>query len=282
MEVIVIQLPKRDVSFGVQRTSVEDQTGPCSKYIIGHVICGTKSFDTCLSRAMNLARSTRKKADFQRLNYCNFNGTQECFVIATDSGFSVFNVDPFRERVERVLGGGLGIVEMLNSTNYLALVGGGRNPKWSDNKVVIWDDTKQKSVMELDFTSSVRAVRLRRDRIIVVLENKVIVYSFASPPEKLHTFETCDNELGLCALAPLENNVLAFPGRTEGFIQIAYLSNSSHLSPDQPTRMTRASPNISIIHAHAGSLSCLNISQDGKLVASASAVVTFKLHMNKY
>ena len=48
---------------------------------------------------------------------------------------------------------------MIKTTNILALVGGGKNPKFPLNKIIIWDDNIMRIIRELRFNSIVLNVK---------------------------------------------------------------------------------------------------------------------------
>ncbi|KAK9447629.1 WD40-repeat-containing domain protein [Limtongia smithiae] len=211
---------------------------------------------------MNVHKPLNSKSTTRaRLLCAAFNQDQECFAVGHERGFQVYNTDPMERRVRRDFSdGGIGIVQMLHRTNYLALVGGGRSPKYPQNKVIIWDDLKNIAALSLEFLSPVLQVLLSRTRIVVCLKSKIYVYVFSSPPVRLSVYETVDNPNGICAM---QNNKLVFPGLTEGQVQIVDLSPQGH---DRNL--------ISIVRAHKGKIKCLAISHDGSLIASASETGT--------
>ena len=88
--------------------------------------------------------------------YINFNQDSSCFAIGTQTGFRILNSIPFKNNFCRDMNGGIGLIEMLNRSNIVALIGGGISPRYSSNKLVLWDDHKQKEISEMRFMSSVK------------------------------------------------------------------------------------------------------------------------------
>lgn len=241
-------------------------------------------------KSMNTHKAITENTPQTKILSISFNQDQGCFAISHERGFLVYNSNPFDLRVKRNFsnssntGSGIGIATMLHRTNYLALVGGGRNPKFPNNKLIIWDDLKKRSSLTLEFMSPILNVLLSRIRIVVVLKNQVIVYGFSSPPKKLATYETIENDLGLAYLSAnlvqpssgvdlrsisphtskltdddANHQILAFPGRSVGQIQLVDVSPSG-----QEKNV------VSIIKAHKSKIRCLVLNRSGTLIASAS------------
>lgn len=148
--------------------------------------------------------------------HVSFNQDNTCLAVGTQTGFYVCDTNPLNLRFTRQFDEGIGIVEMLFRCNILALVGGGNRPRYQPNCVMIWDDHQERKIAELEFRSHVKAVKMRRDRIVVALENKIYIYNFEDL-RLLHQFDTMNAKLGLVALSPTSSNiVLAFPSTVMG------------------------------------------------------------------
>ncbi|KAM0883743.1 hypothetical protein ACQ4PT_031439 [Festuca glaucescens] len=190
-----------------------------------------------------------------RLLSVSWNQDCGCFAAGTSNGFRIFNCDPFKETFRRDLkSGGFGIVEMLFRCNILALVGGGSNVAYPSNKVMIWDDHKSRCIGEFAFRADVRAVKLGKDNIVIVLETKIYVYKL-SDLKMLHQIDTQPNPRGLCCLSHHSNtSVLACPGLRQGHVRVEHFG----------LNLTK------MIAAHDSHIACMALTMDGLLLATAS------------
>ncbi|XP_038996512.1 autophagy-related protein 18a-like [Hibiscus syriacus] len=116
-----------------------------------------------------------------------------------------------------VIASNIGVVEMFFRYNILTLVGG------APTRVMIWDDHQNRCIEELSFRSEVRSVRLRRNRIVIVLEQKIFVYNFADL-KVLHQIEIIAKPKGLCAASQGSGSlVLVCPGLQKGQVRVEHL-----------------------------------------------------------
>ena len=218
-----------------------------------------------------------------------FNQDESCFSCANEQGFLVYNTFPlslkltkeFKQTPER--GAGIGYSQMLYRTNYIALVGGGQRPRYSLNRVVIWDDLQQKESFSLKFMSIVRKVVLSRVHLVVALENELFIYSFHStpkllcPPIKTAPFGPFDFKVvtieGKATDQAKVTSLLAYPSaKLTGQLHVADLSKlRSNQNNNQDMALTSESflP-TTIIKAHKAPIRNVRINNQGTMVATAS------------
>lgn len=280
------------------------------------------------------AISDRNQSIEPKLLCANFNQNQDCFAIGHENGFRVYSTDPMVLRVKRTFSksssdqrktissnsnnnskeyrAGIGHISMLHRTNFLSLVGGGKNPKFPLNKVIIYDDLKKKNTLSLEFMSPILNVFLSRIRIIIVVETHIYVYAFSSPPRQIATYETISNPHGIADLSNslshstsisssttntnnANNNANALTTTTISS-SIGNATSSSGTSTGfgshvneilafpsrQPgqIQIVDISPIgqernlVSIIKAHKSRIRCIALNQEGTMVASASETGT--------
>lgn len=99
------------------------------------------------------------------------------------------------------------------------------------NKVVIWDDHEKKNRTEITFNNNndIKNIKLRKDMLVVVLEEKIFVFNFETL-KLIEQLETCPNPLGLCAIAtadkPISKTIVCLHTERGGLKVLNYGMNS--------------------------------------------------------
>jgi len=170
-----------------------------------------------------------------------------------------------------------------NASGHLAQV---TSPSFPPNKVLIYDDALSRPIGELSFRHRVLCVKLRRDRIVVVLRDRIYVYRF-SDLTLVDCVGTGRNEAGLVAIS-LEGatgTTGSGSGAGAGGGGMSGGGGARPSSNDDNAVMVLACPGVvtgqvrlelyglrktSLINAHESPLAALQVTNDGTLLVTAS------------
>lgn len=188
--------------------------------------------------------------------YLTFNQMKDLFIFATNDGFTVYNLDPLKERFKRKLKGTIGIIEPYLKTNLFAIVGGGENPWIPPTRVVIWDDYLNKIVATIDHSKIIKNVKLYKSFIYVVLDNSIFVYNFNDLKNKF-IIQTANNQYGLIAV---NDDIVVYPGQEKGTVNVYKIINKE----EDPT------PVFENLKTHDNHLNNIAISPNSQKIATVS------------
>ncbi|XP_019708170.1 autophagy-related protein 18b isoform X2 [Elaeis guineensis] len=145
---------------------------------------------------------------------------------------------------------------MLFSSSLLAIVGAGEQPSLSPRRLCLFNTVTGTALRELNYLTSILAIRINRKRLIVILQDKTYIYDLNSLAI-LDTIDTVPNNKGLCAFSPSsEGCYLALPASTTKGSVLVY--NTVELQ------------SLCQIDAHRSPLAAIVFSSNGMYLATAS------------
>ncbi|CAI2373888.1 unnamed protein product [Moneuplotes crassus] len=189
-----------------------------------------------------------------KINSVSFNQDHSCYCISTDNGVEVHTINPDDRPSKIPLDGSIMKASMLYRTNIVAMVGGGTNPKYSSNKLILWDDKEKEVAGELTFGFRIRNFAIRRDIIAVQFEDKVMVFGLRDL-ELLKTHKTSMNYYNiLCLNTKTSLPIIAMLGSKRGTIKIHFHQNNTETE----------------IECHQAEIRAASLNPEGTLLATAS------------
>ena len=151
---------------------------------------------------------------------------------------------------------------MLKKSNILALVGGGKLPKFSENKITIWDDHQGIVIRQIRLNSNLIKVKIREDTIIGIIIDKIYIINI-NTLETIDILETFQNPNGIFSMSyNCSDFYIAFPHcKNKGKVQLEkYIISKGIHKHNEPKS----------INAHESNIAYITMNRDGTILATAS------------
>eukprot|EP00037_Helgoeca_nana_P023659 m.246338 g.246338 ORF g.246338 m.246338 type:complete len:444 (-) comp26424_c1_seq1:1192-2523(-) len=195
----------------------------------------------------------------------SFNQDASLLGLGTKEGTRWYRTDPFEKYRENT--DDAAVLAMHYNTDLVAQVGAAETATSSQRAVRMlnYGLTPNKEITKKHFEKAVLDVKLNADRVVVVLEESIHIYSLAEM-KLLHTIEGIPGNIdGVCSLPGLKRrtaesaNLLAYPFEKKEVHGNVHLFDVINL---------RAGV---VIEAHSSRIRCLAFNDGGTMLATASA-----------
>jgi len=190
----------------------------------------------------------------------SFNASSTRFMCGLENGFRSFCADNCIRVIKESPSpkNGIGIAAALDD-RHVAIVGGGRKPNFSQNKLQYWDNVAAKMVKELDLAEPIIGLRVTTKYLAIILAERTILMRYTTfedtglegPGTILGLFNTASNPYALCCI---RGDRMILPGLTPGQVQVVQLTDRTK----------------KIVRAHTSELRQMDFSRDGELFVTAS------------
>ncbi|GLI62273.1 hypothetical protein VaNZ11_004880 [Volvox africanus] len=191
--------------------------------------------------------------------HISFNQDCTCVALGSQQGVHIYNVDTHKLCYRYAIGA-VSIVEMLFCTSLVGFVGAGEQPALTPRKLTVMNTSTSRTIQELSYPTSIMAVRMNRQRLVVMTSRRVQVYSMSNLA-CLRAIDMEEGQMGgCCALTCChEPNLLALPtSSATGTVRIYDLAQEGGNV-------------LSEVRAHQTPVTLMSWSADGSLLATASA-----------
>eukprot|EP00051_Salpingoeca_urceolata_P026828 m.478897 g.478897 ORF g.478897 m.478897 type:complete len:382 (+) comp21268_c0_seq1:256-1401(+) len=198
------------------------------------------------------------------MQFVTFNQDSSRLSVGTRHGYQTYALQPLKQLYEK-RGEPTGILEMLFNTSLVAHVGA--DGPGSSTCLRMINTKREKEIIRMNYNSAILAVKLNRQRLVVVLTTTIYIYDITNM-HLTHTIgPTPPNPTGVCALSschvPGESgtsaaaaNYFAYPGNPASGQVYVY-----------DTENLRA---VTMLEAHSSPIACLAFSSRGDRLATAS------------
>ncbi|CAG9318497.1 unnamed protein product [Blepharisma stoltei] len=135
-----------------------------------------------------------------------FNQTNSNLVAGTSKGFRIVRLEDCKitsrrdKESELHFPGGFTCLAPMFSTQLICLVGSRENPRYHPNVVYFWDEYQVDMKGEIRFRSEVKNVLIRRDKVVIILQNMTYVYELNNL-KPVASISTIDNTNGVGSIS---------------------------------------------------------------------------------